>query len=138
MDWRGKHLLYLLFQNYYYRCSANTDVDGNEAGPSEEQVEDLECSFCAKKLTETKVMNRHIQTLHTIVEGGVECTKDFCDLVFETRYEMYIHRDMCIFKCQVCGYIIQKNGKAAGHKKKCRASRGLRDKIEDVIIHLNQ
>ena len=61
------------------------------------------------------------------VEGGVECTKDFCDLVFETRHEMYVHRDGCIYTCPVCGLIITTNGKAEGHTKKCNAFRGISD-----------
>ena len=99
---------------------------------------DLECSMCAEKFTKIYRLNRHIDDLHEAVEGGVECTKDYCDLVFVTRHEMYIHRDKCIFTCPLCDYVITRNGKAEGHRKRCNASRRIRDKLEDVIIHLNQ
>ena len=80
---------------------------------------DLECSVCAQSFTRIQDLNRHIKNVHTDIEGGVACTKDFCDLAFGTMHEMYLHRDNCIFTCPVCGLIITRNGKAAGHKKKC-------------------
>ena len=84
-----------------------------------ETVGDLKCSVCSQELSNTSSMTRHIRDLHTAVEGCLECTKDFCDLMFMTRHEMYIHRDTCIYTCPVCGFIISKNGKAAGHKRRC-------------------
>ena len=80
---------------------------------------DLECSVCAQDFPRIQDLNRHIKSLHTAVEGGVECTKDFCDVVLETKHELNVHRETCIFTCPVCGLIITRNGKAAGHKKKC-------------------
>ena len=106
-------------------CSRS--VDGNGAGSSEEQEGDLECSVCAQGFTKIFNLNRHIKDSHTPLEGGVECSKDFCDLIFETRYEMNIHRDGCIFICPLCGYVITRNGRAAGHTKTCNASRGVSD-----------
>ena len=100
-----------------------------KVGRELEPVEDLECLVCAEDFTMMSSLNRHIKTVHTAVEGGVKCTKDFCEMVFQTRHEMYIHRTTCIFTCPVCSTIISKNGKAAGHIKKCNASRGIRDKI---------
>ena len=101
-------------------------------------MEGPECSICAEKFINIHNLKRHIDDLHTAVEGGVECTKDFCDLVFVTRQEMYIHRDKCIFTCPICGFVITRNGRAEGHSKKCKASKRIRDKLKDVIIHLNQ
>ena len=101
-------------------------------------MEGPECSICAEKFINIHNLKRHIDDLHEAVEGSVECTKDYCDLVFVTRHEMYIHRDTCIFTCQVCGLDISRNGKVAGHTKKCNASKRMIKKIENFIIHLNQ
>ena len=88
---------------------------------------DIECSVCAEGFTESFNLNRHIKTLHTATVGGVPCNRDYCDKVFETRYEMNIHRDGCIFTCPLCGFVITRNGRAEGHKKKCNAFRGISD-----------
>ena len=121
-----------------FRCSANTVRDAGDSNSSEQQIEDFDCSICSKDFTMMSSLNRHIEIVHTAVDGGVECTKDFCEMVFNTRHEMYIHRDTCIFPCQVCGLDISRNGKVAGHTKKCNASKRMIKKIENFIIHLNQ
>ena len=88
---------------------------------------DLECTVCAQEFTQIQVLNRHIKTLHTAVEGGVKCNKDFCDLVFGTKHELNVHNDKCIFTCPGCSFTISRNGRAAGHKKKCVAFQGISD-----------
>ena len=113
----------LCLDNNVCRCSE----DGNGAGSSEEQEGDLECSVCAQGFTKISNLNRHIKESHTPLEGGVECSKDFCQQIFETRYEMNIHRDGCFFTCPLCGFVITRNGRAAGHTKTCNASRGVSD-----------
>ena len=96
-----------------------SDSEEPKQKKSKKTLGDLECSVCAKSFTKINNLNHHIEQLHTAVEGGVVCTKDFCDLAFGTMHEMFRHRDNCIFTCPVCGLIITRNGKAAGHKKKC-------------------
>ena len=113
----------LCLDNNVCRCSE----DGNGAASSEEQVGDLECSVCAQGFTKIFNLNRHIKDSHTPLEGGVQCSKDFCQQIFETRYEMNIHRDGCFFTCPLCGFVITRNGRAAGHTKTCNASRGVSD-----------
>ena len=111
------------------KTTSRTQSQGKGRNASEESKQkksktwnvlgDLKCSVCAEDFTQIRSLVRHTETLHTAVEGGVKCSKDFCELIFGTTHEMYLHRDNCIFTCQVCGYTITRNGKAAGHKKKC-------------------
>ena len=88
---------------------------------------DVECSVCAKGFARISALQKHIKEVHTPLEEGVPCNRDYCDKVFETRYEMNIHRDGCIFTCPLCGFVITRNGRAEGHKKKCNAFRGISD-----------
>ena len=93
------------------------------AAGSEEPVGDFQCSVCRELYTKLRTLNRHIQDQHTPVEGGVPCTKDYCQRVFETRHEMYSHRDgkkdkePCTYKCSLCPFETQRNGRFAGHEK---------------------
>ena len=53
----------------------------------------FQCSVCREVYTRVDNLQTHIKKHHTPIEGGVPCTKDYCQEVFETRYEMFNHRD---------------------------------------------
>ena len=107
------------------------------AAGSEEQVGDFQCSVCSELYTKLKTLNRHIKDQHTPVEGGVPCTKDYCKRVFETRHEMYSHRDgkkdkePCTYKCSFCKFETKKNGQYAGHERKHEKMRESKRKVQD-------
>ena len=110
------------------------------AAGSEEPVGDFQCSVCRELYTKLRTLNRHIQDQHTPVEGGVPCTKDYCQRVFETRHEMYSHRDgnkdkePCTYKCSFCEFETKKNGKYAGHERKHEKMRESKRKVQDWEI----
>ena len=49
--------------------------------------EDLECSICGEDFVKLGNLNRRIDTV--VLEGGIGCSKDYCERVFETTHEMY-------------------------------------------------
>ena len=107
------------------------------AAGSEEQVGDFPCSMCGELYTLRKNLNKHFQKQHTPVKGGVPCTKDYCQRVFETRHEMFKHRDgnneeePCTYKCSFCEFETNKNGKYAGHERKHEKMRESKRKVQD-------
>ena len=94
------------------------------AAGSQEPVGDFQCSVCRELYTREDNLQTHIKKQHTPIEGGVPCTKDYCKEVFETRYEMFNHRDgnkdrePCTYKCSICSFETKRNGRFAGHEKK--------------------
>ena len=107
------------------------------AAGSEEPVGDFQCSVCREVYTKLRTLNRHIQEQHTPVEGGVPCTKDYCKRVFETRHEMYSHRDgkkdkePCTYKCSFCKFETKKNGQYARHERKHEKMRESKRRVQD-------
>ena len=103
------------------------------AAGSKEPVGDFQCSVCSELYTKLKTLNRHIKDQHTPVEGGVPCTKDYCKRVFETRHEMYSHRDgkkdkePCTYKCSFCEFETKKNGQYARHERKHESKKRVQD-----------
>ena len=88
------------------------------AAKDEDEKENQRCPICAKDIVKRNLL-RHVEDLHTVVQGGVGCTKDYCKMQFETWHEMYAHRVTCIYRCPVCSKVIDRNGRVEGHKKKC-------------------
>ena len=107
------------------------------AAGSKEPVGDFQCSVCKELFTLRKNLNVHFQKQHTPIEGGVPCTKDYCQEVFETRYEMFNHRDgnkdrdPCTYKCSICSFETKRNGRFAGHEKKHERESNSVRKVQD-------
>ena len=93
------------------------------AAGSKEPIEDIKCSICDECFTRVDNFNRHIQNLHTPVEGGVPCTRKYCKLDFETKYDMLIHRDGsdgkkgCTYECPACPFKSSRNDRVVEHQK---------------------
>ena len=103
------------------------------AAGSQEPVGDFQCSVCRELYTRMDSLQKHFKKHHTPVEGGVPCPKDYCHEVFETRHEMFKHRDgdkvnePCTYKCSLCPFETQRNGRFRGHEKMHSSNQLLQD-----------
>ena len=103
------------------------------AAGSQEPVGDFQCSVCRELYTRMDSLQKHFKKHHTPVEGGVPCPKDYCQEVFETRHEMLNHRDgdkvsePCTYKCSLCPFETQRNGRFRGHEKMHSSNQLLQD-----------
>ena len=103
--------------------SHGSNIHGNT--PSEAIVEgdgnaDMFCNFCKEPFEKRGNLNRHIRTLHTEKEGGWPCEKkSYCSEKFATKHEMYVHKDLCTFRCPRCGWSTQRSDRVEGHRRKC-------------------
>jgi len=69
-------------------------------------------------------LNKHIRDFHTTVKDGVQCPRNFCDKVFNTRQEMQHHREKCQLICPFCKKEFTRKERFEGHVRTCPAKRG--------------
>ena len=82
---------------------------------------EVRCYVCEKLFNRTRNLTVHLETMHSVLEETVKCSRKYCTRHFSTKYAMIVHRRLCIFKCGGCGRRMKRDDLVLCHMRKCNS-----------------
>ena len=84
--------------------------------PSASRASDYECQHCGKMFLNTRVLSRHVETIHNKPnESCTICKRQFSDRGNLRRHIRQVHTDLKPYKCDECGQTFGDKGNLNRH-----------------------